>query len=117
MLQSQRERRLAGGRVEQEVVYGVTSLAHEQASAARLPELSRGHWGIENRLFGVRDVAMGEDGCRVRSGSAPQVLAATRSALLHLLQGAHPRGFAAALRRFAAKPLEAAALLFQGAKH
>src|SRR5581483_9068180 len=50
------------------------------------------------------------DGGRVRSGSAPQVLAATRSALLHLLQGAHPRGFAAALRRFAAKPLEAAAL-------
>src|SRR5581483_9116958 len=41
VFQSQRERRLAGGRVEQEVVYGVTSLAHEQASAARLPGAQR----------------------------------------------------------------------------
>lgn len=116
VFQIQRERQLPGGRLEQEVVYGLTSLTAAQADAARLLELNRGHWGIENRLFGVRDVAFGEDACRVRSGSAPQILAAARSALIHLLQGVHPRGFAAALRRYAAKPLEAAALLFQTRK-
>jgi hypothetical protein len=117
VFQIQRQREMVGGRVEQEVVYGVTSLTAEQANAARLLELNRGHWGIENRLFGVRDVTMGEDACRVRSGSAPQILAAARGALIHLLQGVHPRGFAAALRRFAAKPFEAIALLFKSVKH
>lgn len=117
MFQIQRERRLVGGKVEQEVVYGVTSLAPERADATRLLELNRGHWGIENRLFWVRDVTLGEDGCRVRSGNAPEVLATIRSALLHWLQGLDPRGFAAALRRLANKPFEAVALLFQRVKH
>jgi hypothetical protein len=108
---------LTGGKVEQEVVYGMTSLAPEQADAARLLELNRAHWSIENRLFGVRDVTLGEDACRVRSGSAPEVLAELRSALLHLLQGVHPRGFAAALRRFTNKPFEAVALFLQRVKH
>jgi hypothetical protein len=103
--------------VEQETVYGMTSLAPEQADAARLLELNRGHWGIENRLFGVRDVTGGEDACRVRSDHAPEVLAHLRSALLHLLHGVHPKGFAAALRRFANKPFEAVALLLQKVKH
>jgi hypothetical protein len=53
----------------------------------------------------------------VRSGSAPEVLAIVRRALLHRLQGVHPRGFAAALRQFANKPFEAVALLFQSVKY
>ena len=117
MFQLQRQRQLAGGKVEQEVASGVTSLAPERADATRLLELNRGPGGIENRLFGVRDVTMGEDGCRVRSDSAPEVLAAVRSALLQLLQGVHPRGFAAALRRLANKPFEAVALLRKKVKH
>ncbi|TMQ32007.1 MAG: transposase, partial [Planctomycetota bacterium] len=40
--------------------------------ARRLLELTRGHWGIENRLHYVRDVTLGEDGCRVRKGSGKQ---------------------------------------------
>lgn len=103
--------------MEQEGVYGMTSLAPEQADAARLLELNRGHGGIETRLFGVRDVTLGEDACRVRSGSAPEVLASLRSALLHLLQGVHPKGFAAAWRRFANKPFEAVVLFLQKVKH
>ena len=51
-----------------EVVHGITSLTPEEANAQRLLELTRGHWGIENRLHDVRDVTLGEDGCRVRKG-------------------------------------------------
>src|SRR5258708_3317364 len=70
-----------------EVVYGITSLAEEEADAKRLLGLVRGHWGIENCLHWVRDVTMGEDKCRVRRGSAPEALAALRNAGLHLLAG------------------------------
>lgn len=68
-----------------EVVYGITSLSSERANAATLLVLLRDHWRIENALHYVRDVTLGEDGCRVRRGSAPQVLAALRNAVVHLL--------------------------------
>jgi hypothetical protein len=99
------------GKVEEETVYGITSLRGDRADAGRLLGLVRGHWGIENRLHGVRDVTLGEDGCRVRTGAGPQVLAATRNAVVHLLEGVKAPSKAAALRRFAIFPLEAFALL------
>jgi predicted transposase YbfD/YdcC len=101
------------GKTEEETVYGITSLSPGEAGPARLLELSRGHWGIENRLHGVRDVTLGEDACRVRSGAAPQALAALRNAVVHLLEGVVAASKAAALRRFAIHPLEALALLFR----
>jgi hypothetical protein len=94
-----------------EVVYGITSLAVEEADARRLLGLTRGHWGIENRLHYVRDVTLGEDGCRVRKGSAPQVLAAVRNAVIHLLSGVDASSCAAAIRRLNNQPGEALALL------
>jgi predicted transposase YbfD/YdcC len=82
----------------QEVVYGITSLSREQANAQRLLELNRGHWRIENGVFYVRDEAFGEDRCRVRSRSGPQVLAAFRNAALNLLRLAGSRNISATLR-------------------
>jgi predicted transposase YbfD/YdcC len=99
------------GKTEQETVYGITSLTLQEAGPERLLALARGHWGIENRLHGVRDVTLGEDACRVRSGAGPQVLAATRNAVVHLLEGVEAASKAAALRRFAIYPLEALALI------
>jgi predicted transposase YbfD/YdcC len=52
------------------VVYAVTSLAHARASPARLADLLRGHWSIENGLHWVRDVTFTEDASQVRSGTA-----------------------------------------------
>lgn len=69
-----------------EVHYGITSLSAEKADAATLLDYVRTHWHIENRLHYVRDVTLGEDACRVRKGSAPQVLAAFRNVAIHLLQ-------------------------------
>ena len=88
------------------MAYRITSLKPEQADAARLLELDRGHWGIENGLHHVRDVTLGEDACRVRSGNAPQLLAAARNLALGLLR---PMGFpsiAAATRRVVMHPIE-----------
>ena len=42
--------------------YAITSLTFAQASPARLADLLRGHWAIENGLHWVRDVTFAEDG-------------------------------------------------------
>jgi predicted transposase YbfD/YdcC len=94
-----------------EVVHGITSLSPAQADARRLLALTRDHWAIENGLHYVRDVTLGEDGCRVRKGAAPQVLAAVRKAVIHLLRNVAAPTKAAALRRLNARPREALALL------
>ena len=48
------------------------SLPRERAGPEHLLALVRQHWSIENRLHWRRDVALGEDASRVRSGNAPQ---------------------------------------------
>jgi Transposase DDE domain len=104
-------KRTVTGVTTEEVVYGITSLKPEEATATRLLELTRGHWGIENKLHYVRDVTLGEDGCRVRKGTAPQVLAAVRNVVIHLLAGVEAASCAAAIRRLNNHPEEALALL------
>ena len=94
-----------------ETAYAITSLSPEQATPERLLELWRGHWGIENRLHWVRDVTFGEDRCRVRSGAAPQVLAALRNLVSGLLRLAGQRNIAAALRHYGWRAEDALQLL------
>jgi hypothetical protein len=94
-----------------EVVYGITSLPPGKADARRLLTLTREHWAIENGLHYVRDVTLGEDASRVRKGTAPQVLAAVRNVVIHLLSQVAAPTKAAALRRLNAHPNEALALL------
>ena len=62
------------GREKVKVSYAVSSIPAEDAVAGRLLKLSRGHWGIENRLHWVRDVTFDEDRSQVRTGAAPQVM-------------------------------------------
>ena len=99
------------GKTRQEVAYAVTSLPPEAASPDRLLELWRAHWGIENRVHWVRDVTMDEDRCQVRTGAAPQVMATFRNLAISLLRLAGKANIAAALRRHAAHPAEALALV------
>ena len=82
-----------------------------QAGPQELLCLWRSHWEIENRLHYVRDVTMKEDASQVRSGSAPQVMAALRNTTLGLLRQTGATNIAAALRHYGYKPLEALALL------
>ena len=103
-------RRTVRGRTTVETVYGITSLPRDRAAAPRLLELVRQHWSVES-LFWVRDVTFGEDACRVRTGSAPVVLSALRNAAITLLEAKKLTNKAAALRRHAAHPHEALALV------
>lgn len=76
-----------------QVIYAITSLPADKLDPATLLQLAQDHWQIENGLFHVRDVTFGEDACRVRSGSAPRVLADMRNAALTLIRrtGQKPR--------------------------
>ena len=76
--------RRIGDKVSVEIIYLITSLAAVQAGPARLLELKRDHWAIENRLHWVRDVSMDEDRCRVRAGG--RAIAAIRNLVLSLIR-------------------------------
>jgi hypothetical protein len=102
---------LRTGEVEQETVYGVTSLEVGRADAERLLQLVRHHWHIENRSHWVRDVTYDEDRSQVRVGSIPRVMAAIRNTVIGLLRVNGATNIAAATRRMAARPAEALALL------
>ncbi len=99
------------GKTTVEVAYGITSLTAQEADAKRLLHLVREHWRIENCLHYVRDVTLAEDACRVRKGNAPQVLAALRNAVVHLLAGVKADSRAAATEELAARSHEALGLL------
>ncbi len=76
-----RIRVLQSGQQEVETVWLITSLSPEQASAARLLELARQYWSIENGLHYRLDVSAGEDRCRVRHPVATTVLGILRRAV------------------------------------
>jgi hypothetical protein len=56
----------SSGKSEVETVWIITSLNAKQANAARLLELVRQYWSIENGLHYRLDVSGKEDQCRVR---------------------------------------------------
>jgi hypothetical protein len=103
--------RTAKGQTTVEVEYGITSLGPGAADAARLLELVRDHWRIENELHYVRDVTLGEDACRVRKGNAPQVLAALRNTVIHLLRDVPADSRPAAIEQLTVTPNRALELI------
>lgn len=86
---------------ECETAYLISSLDYRVLAPEVFLTLNRGHWTIENRLHYVRDVTMGEDACRVRMGSTPQVLAGIRNSVLALLRRDGYKNIAAGLRHCA----------------
>ena len=91
--------RVTGERkTSRETVYGITSLSRDQAEAARLLQLNRQHWTIENSVFYVRDETFGEDRSRSRTRSGPQMMAALRNAALSLLRLSGSTNISASLR-------------------
>lgn len=84
-----RIREVRKGKQEVETVWVITSLSADKADAARLLELVRQYWSIENGLHYRLDMSAGEDRCRVRHDVAATVLGILRRAV----QGEH-RGWA-----------------------
>lgn len=99
------------GKTTTEVVYLITTLSSSKASPERLLDLNRGHWSIENRSHDVRDVSFKEDRSRLRTGNAPQILAALRNLVITLIHRFGSSQITATRRHFASCPQEALALL------
>ncbi len=75
------ERRV-GAAVTRERRYVLTSLT----DAATFGRAVRGHWGIENGLHWVLDMAFREDECRVRAGNGAENFVVLRQIVVNLLK-------------------------------
>ncbi|KPI12585.1 transposase IS4 family protein, partial [Actinobacteria bacterium OV450] len=76
----------ASGKRSRDRVYVITDLPSQQAGPQRIGEITRGRWGIENKVHYVRDVTLGEDACRTRTGHGAQNMATLRSVTMNFLR-------------------------------
>jgi predicted transposase YbfD/YdcC len=72
------------GLVQTQSHYYICSL--KNPSAERTQAAVRAHWGIENSLHWVLDMAMREDESRIRTDHAPANMAALRHIALNLIR-------------------------------
>lgn len=79
------ERRI-GEESEVQTSYFITSLEN---NAGKILNARRSHWGVENCLHWVLDIAFNEDHSRVRKDNAPQNFAVLRHMALNLLKQEH----------------------------
>lgn len=79
MVESVRE---LDGKTTVETRYFISSL---EDNAQKFANSIRSHWGIENSLHWILDVALNEDDCRIRKENAPQNFAVLRHIAVNLL--------------------------------
>jgi predicted transposase YbfD/YdcC len=104
---------VATGKKRSETVYGVSSLSDKQADAARLLEIVRKHWMIENGLHYRRDWSLREDYCRLRIGEAAQAMAVINNLVVGLVLRQGFKYLPDARRRYSAQPLEGLKLILR----
>lgn len=78
-----RSERRKGDNVEVKTRYFISSV---QMNAKSFLKAKRSHWGIENRLHWVLDIAFREDMSRVRKDHAPQNFAVLRHMAINMLK-------------------------------
>ncbi len=100
------------GETSVERVYLIPILPPGQARPHDMLALVRGHWAIENSLHYVRDGTFSEDRSRIRTGHAPQLLAACRNLAITLIHRSGSSHIAASRRSFSYHPCRAFDFLF-----
>jgi predicted transposase YbfD/YdcC len=76
----------SSGKTTVSVEYLITSLSRNRVTLDQIEQFRRGHWTIENVTHYPRDESFGEDRSTIRTGNAPQALAALRNAVAALLR-------------------------------
>lgn len=100
------------GKVQEQVVYGITSLAREKITPQALLQMTRSYWGIENGLHYRRDVSLHEDQTRMTKPNAARIMACLNNLVLGLLIAKKKFRYLPSARRFfAAHPTQALTLL------
>ena len=74
--------RTVDGKTTVETRYYISSLPN---NAEVFGQSVRSHWGIENSLHWILDVALNEDDCRIRKDNAPENFAVLRHVAVNLL--------------------------------
>jgi predicted transposase YbfD/YdcC len=100
------------GEIQQQVVYGITSLSREQITPRQLLTKIRSYWGIENGLHYRRDVTLREDQTRMTKGNAGRIMACLNNLVIGLVFTKTDYVYLPHARRFFdAHPLDAFALI------
>ena len=96
------------GEVQEQSVYGFTSLKRKEIVPRKLLEMTRSYWGIENGLHYRRDVTLREDYTRMTKGKTGQAMACLNNMILGiLLAKKNYRTIPTARRYYSAHPAEA----------
>ena len=102
------------GKVQEQTVYGFTSLSRDDITPHKLLSMIRSYWGIENGLHYRRDVTLHEDQTHMTKRNIGRVMACLNNLVLGILIGKLKfRYLPSARRYFAAFPTHALALLTQ----
>ena len=73
------------GEIQEQVVYGITSLSREEITPRKLLKKIRNYWSIENGLHYPRDVTLQEDRTRMTKGNAGRVMACLNNLVIGLV--------------------------------
>ena len=87
------------GAISSEFAYGITSRRAEDMRPAKLLQINRGHWTIENRCHYVIDWNYDEDRGRIRTGHGPENVTRLRRFATSVIQAKHPGRIAQTIRR------------------
>ncbi|MEU7829176.1 MULTISPECIES: hypothetical protein [unclassified Nonomuraea] len=86
-------------------IYAVTSLPPGRITHAQLAGLIRGHWSIE-ALHHIRDVTYRDDTSKIRTGTAPRIMATLRNLAIGLARLIGWTNIAAATDHYRSHPAD-----------
>jgi len=88
------------GEIQEQVIYGITSLSRQEITPGDLLKKIRAYWGIENGLHYRRDVTLREDRTRMTKGNAGRIMACLNNLVIGLVSSKTQFAYLPQARRF-----------------